>query len=282
MIHAINYGITKAFNILLYPFDRLPDFWGLLFLSILVSLVVLLVYKFISSPRKIKETKNQIKASILSIRLYKDFWRVILASFFKSLWYTLKYFFLNFGPVLLIIPLLFPVLAQMDARYGMKPFDVGDSFMLSAVFDDGVGQRDIRLLPGETVTPAMNPVFIDAYTDEDRRHPIHEVNWKLRTVKNGATGLRIRVDGREFTKQVVVGPFRGPLSNKKFARSRIDHFLYPVEDLLKDGEHLREISLSYPGKTVSVLGLPIHWLLLHLILVVVIVLGLRKKFGVEF
>ena len=282
MIHTVNYFITKLFDIVLYPFAYLPDFWGILFLSILVSLVVLVVYKHVSSPTKIKETKNRIKSNILAIRLYKDFWRVIGVSFLKSLAYTGKYFFLNFGPILLIVPILFPVLAQMDARYGLRSFEKGETFALSARFNQDLRQIKVELLENDAFKPTMNPVFINAYEDEERTIPIHEVNWKLEAGADGQTDLQIKVDGQVFSKSLVVGPFRGALSNEKFRTSNLAHFLYPVEKRLDGAVYLEEISLRYPGKNVTVLGLPIHWLLLHLVIVVFIVLGLKKRFGVEF
>ena len=274
MIQTVNYFFTKLFDIILYPFAFLPDFWGILFLTIVVSLVVLVVYKYVSSPAKIKETKDRIKANILAIRLYKDFWRVIGASFLKSLAYTGKYFFLNFGPILFIIPILFPVLAQMDARYGMRSFEKGETFALSARFGQDVRQLKIELLANDVVKPTMNPVFINAYEDEERTKPVREVNWKLETVAEGRTDLQIKVDGQVFSKSLVVGSYRGALSNKKFRLSNIQHFLYPVEKRLDGAVYLEEVSLRYPGKNVMVFGLPIHWLLLHLVLVVFIVLGL--------
>ena len=95
MIQQLNTLISKLFTILLYPFGLLGEFWEILFLSILSSLVVLVAYKLVSSPRMITQTTNQIKSSILAIRLYKDFSSVIITSFLKSLYYTGKYFILN-------------------------------------------------------------------------------------------------------------------------------------------------------------------------------------------
>src|SRR5512136_868508 len=102
MIQKINYIITLVFDLVLYPFGFINPFWGVLFLSILMSFVVLMVYKKISSPKTIKATKEKIKANILAIRIYKDFWKVILSSFFKSMFYTVKYFSLNMVPLLVI------------------------------------------------------------------------------------------------------------------------------------------------------------------------------------
>ena len=51
---------------------------------------------------------------------------------------------------------------------------------------------------------------------------------------------------------------------------------------MKNSESLTAIKLKYPGKTVSFIGFKIHWLILYLILVLIIVMALRKRFGVEF
>lgn len=282
MIQVFNFLITKLFDIILYPFQFIGDFWGILFLSILVSLVVLVVYKYISSPSKIKETKNQIKSSILAIRLYKDFWRVITGSFAKSLFYTLKYFILNFGPVLIIIPILFPLFVQMDVRYGMRPFNPGEVFSLKAIFNANVNDLQITLLENRQFQPEMKPVFINAYRDEERSLPIQEVNWKLRMKDQGQTDIQVRVNDRVFSKTLVSGKYSGALSNKKFEQSYVDHFFYPVEKLFSGSQYIKSISIHYPARNISFLGFRTHWLVYHLLLVVIIVLALRKRFGVEF
>jgi hypothetical protein len=282
MIQKFNYALTKIFDVILYPFGFLGDFWALLFLSILLSLIVLVIFKYVSSPKRIKDTKNKIKSSILAIRLYKDFWKVIAGSFVKSLFYTLKYFMLNIGPVLIIIPILFPIFIQMDVRYGMRPFKANEVFVFKARLDSDLTGMNIRLLDSDHFEPVMNPIFINAYKDEERTQPIREVNWKLKCLKPGRSEIRVRINDQMVRKSLEVGEKTLALSNRKLARSSLDHFIYPVEALIENPGHVHTLSLRYPAKNISVLGLEINWLILHLILVVVIVLALRKRFGVEF
>ena len=134
MAQKINYFLTRGCDLLLAPFAKTAPFWGIFFLSVVTSLFVLVVYKAVSSPKKVKDTKNRIKANILAIRLYRDFWKIIVASFFKSLYYTGKYFVLNLGPLLLVLPLMFLLFVQMDIRYGMRPFNPGESIVVKARF----------------------------------------------------------------------------------------------------------------------------------------------------
>jgi hypothetical protein len=282
MIQKFNYAFTKIFDAILFPFGFLGDFWALLFLSILLSLIVLVIFKYVSSPSRIKDTKNKIKANILAIRLYKDFWRVIAGSFVKSLFYTLKYFMLNIGPVLIIIPILFPIFVQMDIRYGMRSFKTDEIFVFKTQLESDLTDVNIQLLDSDYFKSVMNPVFINAYRDEERARPIREVNWKLKCLKPGRTEIRVRINQQVVSKNLEIGNNTVALSNRRLAKSSLDHFIYPAEKLIENPGPVHTLSLRYPAKSISLLGLKIHWLIVHLILVIIIVLGLRKRFGVEF
>jgi hypothetical protein len=240
------------------------------------------VYKYLSSPAKIKGAKDKIKANILAIRLYKDFWKVIAGSFFKSLFYVLKYFALNIGVIIIVLPLLAPLFMQMDVRYGMRPFRVGEEIIIKAAFTRDPNSLDIKLLDSENFKPKMNPVFINAFKDDDKKKPLREVNWKVEAAAEGAGKIRVQVDGEIFEKTLLIGKNNKALSNKKFGKSSIEHFIYPVEPLFQENSNLKYIYINYPGKNVSFLGLGIHWIIYYLVLVLVIVLALRKRFGVEF
>lgn len=282
MIQKINYFITRVFDIILYPFSFISEFWGILFLSILMSFVVLWIYKWVSSPRLIRATKDRIKANILAIRIYKDSGRVIAVSFLKSLLYTFKYFGLNLLPLLIIIPILFPAFVQMDVRYGMRPFNVGEEIVIKAAFSENPFDLDVQLQDSENFKPKMNPVFINAYKDADRTEPIKETNWKMEAAREGMTKIKIKVQDKVFDKDLIIGASRHALSNKKMEESGFEHFLYPAEKLLDGSNELKYIYIQYPGKSISFAGISTYWWVFNLILVVIIVLALKNRFGIEF
>jgi hypothetical protein len=273
MAQKVNYFLTRACDLLLAPFAKLPPFWGILFLSLLTSLFVLAVYRLVSSPAKVRETKNLIKAHILAIRLYRDFWRTIIVSFFRSLYYTGKYFALNLLPLLLVLPLMFLLFVQMDIRYGMRPFRPGESFTVKAGFSRALGALTVELQADPHYKIAMNPVFINH---------LREVDWKLRAGQNGSGEIFITVNGNTVRKNLRIGAGLPALSNKKLSVSGWGHFIYPVEKLLAPAPALDYVSLQYPARSISFLGLRTHWLVYYLALTMIIALALKKKFGVEF
>jgi len=273
MAQKINYFLTRGCDLLLFPFAKLPPFWGIFFLSLLTSLFVLVVYRAVSSPKKVKETKNQIKAQILAIRLYRDFWKVIIVSFFKSLYYTGKYFVLNLLPLVLVFPLLFLLFVQMDIRYGMRPFRVNEDIVVKAGFSQDIAKLAVELQADPHFGIRMNPVFINT---------LREVNWKLRASQNGTSAIAINVNGTTVRKNLLIGEKVPALSNKKMAASGWAHFIYPVEKLLVPATALKFISLQYPPRSIDFLGFHGHWLFYYLVLTMIIALALKNKFGVEF
>lgn len=273
MIQKFNTLVTRGCDLLLLPFAKLPPFWGILFLSLLTSLFVLVVYRWISSPAKVRETKNQIKANILAIRLYRDFWRTIVGSFFKSMFYTGKYFVLNLFPLLAVLPLMFLLFVQMDIRYGMRPFRSGESITVKARFASDIVAMEAAIAPSASFRAAMNPVYVDA---------LREIDWKLKAVRDGRTDIAITVDGATASKSLVIGSGLPALSNRKLSASSLEHFIYPVEKLLEAPTPIRSISIQYPARSVSFLGLHAHWLVWYLALTMIIALALKNRFGVEF
>lgn len=282
MIQKINRFITGVCDIILYPFDLIGDFFGILFLSALTSLVVLLGYKYFSSPKRIRRAKDQIKASIFAIRIYKDFWKVIVSSFFKSLFYVFKYFALNLATIIIILPILIPIFVQLDVRYGMRPFQSGEEIVIKASFQENPFDLDIKLLESDHFKPTMNPVFINAYKDDENEVPMREVNWKTAATGPGEAKIKIKVGETIFEKSLLIGNHKGALSNKKYRDSSWAHVIYPVELRFKEQGDLEYIYIDYPGKSVSFLGIRTHWLVYYLILVLIMVLALRRRFNVEF
>lgn len=264
-------------DLLLLPFASLPPGWGLLWLSLLSALLVLLGYRLLSSPARIRAAKESIKADILAIRLYRDFWRVVGGSFLASLAHTGRYFALNLLPLLLMLPLLVPLFVQMDVRFGMRPYRPGETVVVKAAFDRDIAGLQIDLRHGPRLEAAMNPVFIPA---------LNEVNWKLRVRAGGDAPLSVVVGDREWEKSLRTGPPRGlpALSNCRLRSDApfLDRLGYPAEPPLPGDAPLHRISIRYPADEVSCFGLRGHWLLWYILLVLVFALALKKPFGVEF
>ncbi len=274
-----NLFVTKVFDYILYPFSFLNPFWAVFFLSFVSSIVVLIIYKAVSSPDKIKDAKDKIKGHILAIRIYRDHWKVLLLSFFKSLFYTLKYFTLNFFPIVFILPILFFVFAQMEVRYGYRPFVKGEKAIVKVRLTDDfdLETSDVNLIKSDYVKEKIPPVFVYA---------LNEVDYVLEINKDSSFVLGFEVNGTKYEKKFSVLPKIGNKSEalgiKTFFVSTPEVFLYPAENKIKDNSDVKYIYTKYPSYRINFLGTRLHWLWHYLLWTLIIVLALKNKFGVEF
>ena len=274
-----NLLITKIFDYILYPFSFLNPFWAILFLSFVSSIVVLIIYAAVSSPTKIKDAKDKIKGHILAIRIYRDHWKVLLLSFVKSLFYTLKYFTLNFFPIIFILPILFFVFAQMEVRYGYRPFVKGEDTVVKVRFTDDfdLESSEIKLQKTNSVIEKIPPVFVKA---------LNEADYVLKIENDKPFNLNFNINGKTYEKKFAVLKKKGNRSEalglKTFYVSNPEVFLYPAENKVIENSEVKYIYTKYPPYRINFLGTKLHWLWHYLLWTLVIVLALKNKFGVEF
>ncbi|HGY92180.1 MAG TPA: hypothetical protein ENK43_13505, partial [Planctomycetes bacterium] len=136
-MNLVNRAMGGIFNVLMAPFEMLGVQFALIFVSGIVGIICLILFKFISWQDGIKRVKDRIKGSMIAIRLYQDDLVIVAKSVVSVFLRNFQYLGLNFGPIL---PLLIPfvlVLSQFVVRYAYDPLPV-------------VTQEEIsRMMPGE-------------------------------------------------------------------------------------------------------------------------------------
>src|SRR3712207_353360 len=75
---AINQGINAVIDVWLWIFERFPILVQIFALAIPVTVLALLVYRYVSDQNGIRTIKNRIQAHLLELRLFKDDLRVTL------------------------------------------------------------------------------------------------------------------------------------------------------------------------------------------------------------
>ncbi len=257
---------TVLTDYLLLPFRSLPPFWGLLWLSLITSAIVLLVYRWISFPAQVRRAKDAIKAHILAIRIYRDHPGVIVRSFFAAMGNVLRYFALNLLPLLVLFPILFFLFVQMEWRYGARPFRPGETAVVKVK-----AQGDVELLPSDFYKKELKV----------RVKALEEVDFRVKPLREGIGKLLFQCQGERLEKRLVCGDIFTYVVEKKFSKPGWEALLYPWEEPMASS-CAQWISVDYPSQLVSFLGIRAHWLLWYLLLILVFVLPVHKKFGIEF
>jgi hypothetical protein len=116
-MNALNRAVTQAFDVLLWPFERLGVAWSLILVSGLFGIAALFLFKHVSAQRRIRYVKDRIKGHLIEIRIWQDDLGIVAKSTGKVLLRNFQYLGLNLLPFIpLSIPFVF-VLAQLVVRY---------------------------------------------------------------------------------------------------------------------------------------------------------------------
>ena len=269
----INTPLRMLFDGLLYPFRDLAPIWGLLPVSLMVSIGMLLIFKATSNQDALDRVKRGIHAGLFEIRLWNDDIRAIMRAQFDILGKNLSYLRYSLVPMVWIIPPLFLVVAQLQFHYGYEGLVPGESALLEVqLAESAVGA------PKPSVDLQL-PAGLVAETPAVWSPSTGDLTWRIAAQQEGSYEIGVTIDGVQYAKTAEVMRDirrRSPLK----VRGWFDELVFPAESALPKGGAVESISLSYPDREVSFLGWKTHWLVHFFILTIIFAFLLRKPMGV--
>lgn len=200
-MNTLNAVLLKLTSAVLAPFAALPSQVPLLVLSIVAGILAAVAFRYTSNQAGLKRVANQVRASLLAMRLFKDDLRSVFAAqgaLFKAsglrLWYSLP------PLVVLIVPFVL-LLAQLAMWYEFRPLAPGERAVVEVSVAPAAWEQysRLQLVPPDGVDVA-GPVH-DAYQ--------HKITWDIRPQAVPAevepTTLRFNLgDQAVAEKQLVV------------------------------------------------------------------------------
>ncbi|HVO13542.1 MAG TPA: hypothetical protein VMX54_22570 [Vicinamibacteria bacterium] len=271
---VLNAALRPAFDLLLLPFASLPPLVGLSAVSLLVSVLMLVVFKRTSNQAALALVKRRIHAGIFEIRLFNDDLRAILRAQNEILRHNLTYLRLSLWPMLFLLPPLVLVIAQLQFHYGYQGLRPGQRALLEVDLDRqaATGARPqvaLELPAGLRAETAA--VWIPAQS---------QLVWRLLAERDGDYELGLAVDGGpRLPKTVRVTPRTVRLSPERVEAGFFSQLLYPAEPPLPAGP-VRSIRLSYPEREIEVLGHGMNWMIPFFALSILFAFALRGLFKV--
>ncbi|RKZ06108.1 hypothetical protein DRQ25_14675, partial [Candidatus Fermentibacteria bacterium] len=91
MTNAVESLINAFFDLLLLPFGTLPPVWGLLFISLLSSLGMIVVFRSVSNQEKISRLRRRMGGEILGILLHLRNPLTVVKFAWKLIWSNTVY-----------------------------------------------------------------------------------------------------------------------------------------------------------------------------------------------
>ena len=243
--------------------------WSLTAIAIASGVAMLWVFGRFSDGERIQLAQRKMRANLYAFRLFADEPALIFRAQKQLLLWNARYLGLMLRPsVVIFVPVLI-LLTQLEAVYGSRPLEAGESAMVTAQFDVGADLLAVApSLVGEGIVVETPAVRIP-----DRR----QACWRVRPVSARSGSVWLRVPGAAGSKTVQAGSGLRYLSARRVA-SLFDWLHYPAEARLPN-TGIRWIGVSYPYAAIDVFGWGIDWLVWFCTVSLLTMLVFRKSFG---
>ncbi len=249
-------------------------------LSLVVGLLMVVLFGYTSDQKAIGIAKDQLKAHLLAVRLYRDQIPVVMGSYGKILRGTGRYLKLAFKPLLYVIIPITLLIVQIDRYLGANPIPLNAPFLLTVVVTgQSTGQaagsdalNDVTLdLPPE-ITMTAPPVHIPAE---------NQIVWRLAGSKEGKYEVRVAAGGQSAAKVVCVGSDLARISTVRLRGHFWSRMFSSAEPALPENSPIESISINYPDRNIEIAGYGMNWIWLFFILSMVAGFIFKELLGIQ-
>lgn len=284
--------LTKVFDVILWPFKGLPDFWGLTFIAIIIGFIAVLLFKYVSNQKKLKTIMNNIKMRFSEIILYRDDMRQILKAQKEILKQNILYFLNTIKPAIPIVIVVLLTLSQINLRYSIQPIAPGEPITIKVT---AAKTSDLEFQEIGMILPKGFEILTPAFHDPGG----NEVQWKIRAHEPGEylLGFQTKYSDPEnldmetedpfqididvfhvIKKRIIIGQIKIPFAPHLGKKGFIETFFNPIEGLIPYYMPIEAIDIEYKSNAFKLgpFDLNIHWLVAFLLIAIGFGLVFRK------
>jgi uncharacterized membrane protein (DUF106 family) len=245
--------LDPILNPLLQPLLDTSPFWAVVLLAFVVSLLITLVYKYMTNQDEMKRLKGQQKDFQKSMKELRDKPEEMMKVQKDAMKVNMEYMKHSFKPTLITMIPIILLFGWMTAHLSYEPIYPGERFSVTANFADGVvGEAQLLVDDGMEILSEKKLTITDG-----------KVNWNLKS-SSGNHFMTVKIGNDEQSKKILI----------------TQNLIY--EDPLSEFEHsdISSININYnklkPLGNTSLFGWKPGWLGIYIILSIVFSMGMRK------
>jgi uncharacterized membrane protein (DUF106 family) len=243
-------------------------------LSVVVGLLMIVLFGYTSDQKAIGIAKDQLKAHLLAVRLYRDQLQVVMGSYGKILRGTGRYLKLAFKPLLYVIIPITLLIVQLDRYLGLTPIHTNTPFLVSARVNNPEALDSVSIdLPPE-ITASAPPVHVAAD---------NEVVWRLVASQEGSYDVKIAVGGQGASKTVRVSSQLARVSPERLRGHFWERMFSSGESALPANSAIESIAVDYPERNIplGIAGYEMNWIWLFFILSMIAGFIFKELLGIQ-
>jgi uncharacterized membrane protein (DUF106 family) len=221
-------------------------FWFVVLISLIVSLITVLAYKFTTDQKLMKQYKEEIsklqkemKATGKDQQKMMNAHKQIMSRQMVMMKHSLTSTFITFLPIILLF-------GWLTSNLAYEPLTAESQFTISVFFDDYVGKAELLVPKGMTIV------------DDSTKDVAPKVDWRM-SGESGEYLLEWKIDGKSYFKDVRIN------DEQRYAE--------PIKKI--NDNIVKTIQINYDKKKIlPILGW--GWLGTYILLAIVFSMLLRK------
>jgi uncharacterized membrane protein (DUF106 family) len=268
-------GVANAVGSwVLAPIGVLPGWLSATIVAAVTGILLLIAYKYTSNQRAIKRVKDDIKANLLALKLFKDSASVALRAQGRILVGACRLLILAVVPMLVMVVPVLLVLGQLGLWYQFRPLRVGEDAVLTVELNGAAepSQADVQLAPTDAIETLVGPVRVPSKG---------EICWKIRARANGYYRLVFHSGDWTCDKELAIGDGIMRVSELRPGRLWSDCLLHPAENPFAPESQIQAIEIDYP-KRVSWTSGADWWVIYWFVVSMLAALCFRRVLNVNF
>ncbi|MBD3361932.1 DUF106 domain-containing protein [Candidatus Woesearchaeota archaeon] len=245
--------LDPVLNFVFGPLLTLPPFWAILVISFIISIIIVLVYKFATNQKVMKELKEETKALQKQMKELKDNPSKAMEVQKKAMQTNMQYMMKSMKPTLITFIPIILIFGWLQAHFAFVPIMPGQDFSMTVEFEEGIS--------GDILAEAPEGINIDGPSTKKIE------DGKVVFTMRGQEGVyrsppvEFTVDGKTYSKPVII-------TNEK-------EYVEPV--LSVNDDTVESITTSNEKrKILNLFGWKLGWLGTYIIFAIIFSMILRK------
>ncbi len=122
----------------LRPLLKLPPILTIMIISLVISLIIIFVYKLLTNQKKMKELRDGIKTSQAEMKKYRHDPKKMMEIQKKTMEKNMQYMTSSLKPTLITLLPLFLIFGWLNANMGYYPLEPNEEFKVTIYLNEGV------------------------------------------------------------------------------------------------------------------------------------------------
>jgi hypothetical protein len=263
----------------LAPLGWLSPVAGLAVVSLVVTTVVLIAVKALSSPADVAAAKRRMHAALLEMRLFKNDEPAMLRAALEVVRSNAVYLMTLALPLAVTTVPLMVLLAHLDSFYGFTGVTPGAAAVVTVhLRSAGASGREQTVVPPASLDTS-NAVCVE--TPAIWFPATHDFVWRVRPHSAGRFAMRIQVGANTYAKTLYASDSIARLAASRIPARWSDGLFDPFDAILPFAGDVESIDVTYPPRGITLFGYRLHWLVLLSGFSLAFAIVLKKPLGVS-